>query len=202
MLVAQTRKVTHGMPEVSSYADDICQAVRARLYAPRPDGRSGLLQYSGRGALDTWLRTAAVREAIRIADRKGNQAATRVGDAALAELPALDSDPELRFLKVQCRAQFRAAFAHAVAALEPQKRSLLRLNYVDGMSIDRLAQMRDIHRATAARRLANAREDLLERLRDALRASLGIHDAELDSLLRLIDSNLSISLSVLVADDP
>src|SRR5207253_948363 len=66
LLRGQVKRVVTGMPAVSSHHDDICQRVRERLLMPDPSGKRGILQYSGCGPLETWLRTAALREALRI----------------------------------------------------------------------------------------------------------------------------------------
>ena len=55
----------------------------------------------------------------------------------------------------------------------------------------------DVHRATVARWLAELREHLLAATRAHLAESLQLKEDELDSLIRLLRTELSLSLSPL-----
>ncbi|MFY0535383.1 hypothetical protein [Nannocystis pusilla] len=54
-----------------------------------------------------------------------------------------------------------------MAELDEQARNLLRQHLLDGLSIDQIAGLQRVHRATAARRLVRVREDLAQRTRAA-----------------------------------
>src|SRR5262249_39301080 len=92
------------------------------------------------------------------------------------------------------KAAFKAAFGDAMASLVPDDRSLLALHYVDDLSIDELAKVLGIHRATAARRVAKVREQLLEGTKDRLRERLQVGVETLDTLMREISNELHISV--------
>ena len=89
-------------------------------------------------------------------------------------------------LKERYAHEFQRAFTAAVAELAPRERHLLRLNLSAGASIDDIARMHQTHRATAARWLNAARDQLAEGTRRHLQGTLGLDEAELVSLLRLI----------------
>ena len=201
LLREQTRRLCATMPELAGHAEDAALTVRERLLLAA-GAASGVSQYRGRGPLDTWLRTALMREALRIVDRAAEAPAARAPERELTLVASLDADPEVRVLRAHLGAQFRASLRTAIGRLDAGQRSMLRLGYVDGVSIDTLAGLFHVHRATAARRLARARADLLEAAREALKSDLKVSEAELDSLLRGVDSNLSISLGVLLAPEP
>ena len=57
-----------------------------------------------------------------------------------------------------------------------------------------------LHRATAARRLAAARAALVKGTRTAMRARLRVDGAELESILRLIESQVHVSVERLLRD--
>ncbi|MCW5807996.1 MAG: transcriptional regulator, partial [Deltaproteobacteria bacterium] len=114
-------------------------------------------------------------------------------DAAVADLAAPD-DPELALLRRTYAAEFRTAFAAAVSALAPEDRLLLRQHHVDGLGIDRLAALHGCHRATAARRVAAARTAVFETVRRRLLSNLRIGGQTFDSLLRLVQSELDLSI--------
>lgn len=73
-----------------------------------------------------------------------------------------------------------------------------RSSVVDGWSIDRIGALYDIHRATAARRVAAARDELGAAIRAALAARLEISVDEVDSIVRLVQSRIDVSLEHLL----
>ena len=173
---------------------DTLQQLRAQFFAPSAGQTSAFLMYSGRGALAVWLKVLAVRAAQKL--RRGAAKNAETSDDGLSTIPAPDADPELRFLKLQHRTHFKAVFAEALAALEPRERSVLRMSLVEGLSIDDIGKVYDVHRATAARWLGAAREQLVSTTRRRLAERLRVSESELDEMMGAVQSNLSISLSV------
>lgn len=171
--------------------DDIRLAVTKRLLVDTPPK---IAEFAGRGSLRHWLGTVGVREAI---GRQRTAARRRtLLETAQAVAPA---DPELAFLKQHYRAEFSRAFGEAIEALSPTDRTVLRHRFVDALTLDQLAAACGVHRATAARWLANIRSQILERTRGALGARLGVDSTELDSVFRLIASNFEVSVRGLLA---
>jgi RNA polymerase sigma-70 factor (ECF subfamily) len=175
---------------------EVEQRLRAELFLEREGGRPPMLaSFRGTGWLRSWLRIAAIRIASRM-----------VGKARL-EVPlpdeALDgllppADPELTGLKAAYRGVFREAFLEALESLEPRERTLLLQHHLDGVGIDALAPIHRVHRATIARWIARSRELLLERTRARMSERLGLPAAELDSVLRLIQSRMSFTIRSVV----
>lgn len=188
------KRVLEKLDGGSEVAADALQQVRVQCFPP-PGQPSLLLSYSGRGALGVWLKVVAVRAAQKL--RRGGAAAMTGNDEALPSLPAPDADPELRFLKLQHRAYFKASFQAALEALDARERSVLRMSLVDGLSIDEIGRVYDVHRATAARWLNDARASLVAGCRTRLAQQLKVSDAELDELMGTVQSQLSVSLSAL-----
>ncbi|MGE3669169.1 MAG: transcriptional regulator, partial [Polyangiaceae bacterium] len=83
---------------------------------------------------------------------------------------------------------------------EPEQRNVLRAYYGQGSSIDVIAAGRGVHRATAARRVGQAREQLLSDTRRLLIAELKLSRSELESVMRLIQSQLHLTLSRVFAE--
>lgn len=171
--------------------DETRQRLHAMLVVDHA-GRGPLLaQYGGRGALRRWIRVVAVREAGKT--RLADTAATPVDDDALFDALAPASDPALSAVKRDAAVAFRAAFLDAVAALEPRERTALRLHLLDGLTIDDIAPMFDVHRATVARWIAAARQAVLDRTRRGLMRDLRIDAADADSLIRLVQSRIELA---------
>jgi RNA polymerase sigma-70 factor (ECF subfamily) len=103
--------------------------------------------------------------------------------------------PEVALLKARYAGAFQRALDQALAELTVRERNLLRLHFVDGMSVDKLGVAYNVHRATAARWIRAARDGLMDRVRARLRAELRLPVSEIDSLVALVQSQLEVSLS-------
>jgi RNA polymerase sigma-70 factor, ECF subfamily len=163
------------------------QLVDALLVGERP----GVATYAGRGQLRSWVRSIAVRTGMR---QLGRMRAAAGGDEALATLAADADDPEIEHLKSLYGDAFRAAFAAALAALTARQRNLLRQHYLDELTVDQLGALYRVHRATAARWVAAAREALFDDTRRRMIEALGLAPGDYDSLLRLLHSQLDLSI--------
>lgn len=173
-------------------ADELAQELRERLLVATPARPARIAEYTGRGPLGAWLRVIATRALLDRRRRDKHEAP--LGERTLEALPAAEQDPELQYLKASYRDAFRRAFRAAFAALEALEQELIRSHHLRDESIDVLAARHGVHRATAARWVARAREHLLVGTRQRLAAELRLHDAELDSILQLIASRLEVSL--------
>jgi len=152
----------------------------------------GIAAYDGRAPLAIWLRVCAARIGMRQAERE--QRNQPIEDEQLENLAPGVPDPELAYLQQHYGAQFRAAFAAALADLSPRERNLLRHSVIDGLGIDQIAAIYHVHRATAARQLKQARANLVGATRERMRAALGVGETELDSIFRVLVSLADVTL--------
>lgn len=185
-------KAVARMKELGIAEEEVQQALRQKLFIG-PSGTGKIADYSGRGALGAWVRAAAVRTALNLRRSQKEKIQDGAGDAAELELPS--SDPELAFFKRHYREQFQAAFREAMRGLSDRDIAVLRLNMVDGLNIDRIGVMYRTHRSTVARWIARAREQLLHETRRILTERLALPAAELDSVMRLVHSQLDVSIN-------
>lgn len=179
------------------FVDEVKQRLAVLLFVG--DGDQPLLaSYTGLGPLEGWLRVTAMRLGLRL--RRGD--ARRDNWERRAAAPVLDRDPELALLKQAYREPVLRCFVAAVSALPTEQRLLLRLHYVEGMTTAALATLHRIGRATVVRRLADARAAVLAATLERLGTTLGAATEELESVLRLVRSQLEVSLTDLLADIP
>ena len=148
-----------------------------------------IAQYSGRGRLRSWVRSIGIRTVRRMI----GTAARDVGDGSLSDIP-VTRDPELELLRARYATEVREAFSRAVAALTERQRNVLRQYYADELTIDQLAGLYQIHRASAARWVAGARLALVTTTRQLLVEELHLTSSEATSIIRVVRSQLSISL--------
>lgn len=175
---------------------DLGQVVRQRLLVPSADGGPPrIATYSAQGALTTWVRIVATREAIRMLQRVGRGAAGDDDNDRMMELVTADDDPEVGYLKRLYREEFKRAFHTAVEALEDRDRLVLQQHALDRINIDQLARIHGVHRATAARWIQSAREAVVAGTHRELCRRLRLSRSEVASVIRLIQSELEVSLS-------
>lgn len=187
----------------SALADDLGQRVRERLFVARGETRPKIAEYSGKSSLSAWVRAVTARVAIdelRKA-RRPEEPGRRDADEELADAAGID-DPDLRVLLETYGDGFKAAFQAALAALPERDRLLLRLSVVDGMGVDAIGALHGVHKATAARWIAKAREDLADGTRTRLGERFRLSRTELESITRLCRSQVDVSLVRLLRKSP
>ncbi|MEO8699608.1 MAG: sigma-70 family RNA polymerase sigma factor [Kofleriaceae bacterium] len=172
-----------------AFADEVRQALRVRLLVAEGE-RVRIAEYAGRGPLRGWLGVAALRVALNL-KRGAQPASTEI----LAELVSGEDDPELAHLKTLYRAEFREALEAALLALPERQRAVLRLSYVDGLKLVALARLYGVHETTAARWVAKAAADVAEAARARLTARLALSSSSLESVARMVLSNLDFSIA-------
>jgi RNA polymerase sigma-70 factor (ECF subfamily) len=104
------------------------------------------------------------------------------------------------YLAERYRGEAEWAFRDALAALDGEQRTLLRMHFVDAVTLDELAPLRNVHRATIARHLAAARKTILDKVRGQLRERFALSIEEFERLIRLVRSRLQISVGRLLAE--
>lgn len=171
--------------------DEIRQLVRERLLVGTPPR---IAAYTGRGSLAAWLRVTVLRTASNFV--RGEKPRVPIEDADLAE--ALGDAPELRVLEAQYRGAFREAFRDAFAALGPTERAVLKLHFLDGVSVRKLAPLLGVSSATAGRRLQDAQEQLGKHVLAQLGKRVEARPDELESVVRALLSRLDVSISTLL----
>jgi RNA polymerase sigma-70 factor, ECF subfamily len=154
-----------------------------------PDAR--VHEYRGRGPLQAWLRICAARLAIDRyrAERAVTERETDLGDC-LAEQAF---GPESTLTRTRFREPFRLALQHAITSMTTKDRNLLRMHVVGRCSIDQIGRAYNVHRATAARWLEQARERILRDVRTELDvAGPPLTDSEFRSVARIMGGELEL----------
>ena len=183
-----------GPPRVA----DVKQLVRQRLFvgggtAGKPTSPGKISEYAGRGDLRRWVCSVAVRTCLNDL-RKGKREILVDDDHLIAQHAVSSDDPEVEYMKRTYSAEFKAAFSEALQGLGPREQTLLRYHHVDNLNIDEIGAIYRIHRVTAFRWLEKAKEQLVRGTLEILRGRLKLPANELDSVLRMIRSQIHLSL--------
>jgi RNA polymerase sigma factor (sigma-70 family) len=161
-------------------AKELADSLYAELYGLDRWGgarRNSLLDYfHGRSKLATWLRSVLARryvDALRASQRMeslGDEYSDGGGVGPQRANTALENiDPD----RARLLPLLGEAICEALAGLPARDRLLLSLYYVQGMTLAQIARMRDVHEATASRRLQSIRLELRERVECVLARGRG-----------------------------
>lgn len=171
--------------------DDVKQLIRVQLLVARDGKPPGITGYRGKGPLRGWVRITATRELIRHQRKRARESPS---DRPLDEALGDAGDPLLSELKAEYRTEFATALHEAIGELDAEDRTLLRQQIVDQLSIDEIGAAFGVHRATAARWLQRARGALVAATRGRLAVRLKVPVDEIDSVIRLVQSQLDASM--------
>jgi len=181
--------------------DEALQRIRDETFVAQEGCQPRIARYSGRGDFGGWLRVTGMRSALKMF--RGKKRDVPLEEEQLAErIPTGRDSIDLLYMKDMYRPVFRVAFQEALLSLSPREKTLLKQNLLDGMSIDQIAKIYQVHRATAARWLSSARQSLMDGTRGRFQSRLSIDDGECESIMRMIRSQLDITIRrTLTAED-
>ncbi len=171
--------------------DDVKQQVSQKLFVAAEGELPRIRDYAGEGDLRTWTRVIAVRMALTQL-RKSKQEVEL--DDAMLSLQSPDDDPELFLIKKRYRSEFRTSFHNAVTILNARERTLLRMHLLDGLTIDRIGGVYGVHRATAFRWIAKAREKVWAETQRLVQLKLQLSVSEYGRVLEQVRSQLDLSI--------
>jgi RNA polymerase sigma-70 factor (ECF subfamily) len=197
--LGQLDRLLAGMGVDADVSAEVKQDIRSRVLVG--DGRAPeILDFTGRGDLRSWVRVMAIRRALRRMGRARRDVS--VEDDELMQRLVAPGNPELDYAKGIYRREFKQAFEAALRELPDRERTVLRQHYVDELTIDQLGRLYRVHRSTAARMLVRARDLVLEAIRARMMQDLDVPSQDLDSIMRMIRSQIDISLRVLQRGRP
>jgi RNA polymerase sigma-70 factor (ECF subfamily) len=198
-LIYGAKSAIQAIDSRQAFVDEAVQRLRASLFVG-DTGAPRLALYAGRGPLRAWVGVAAARVALmmRRSQQRAREVSTDDDEWTGALVMISTNNPELELLKRQYASEFGSAFRDAVASLEARQRTVLRMSFVEALSIDEIGAVYAVHRATAARWITRACDTLFERTRKLLAERLSLSPSELDRMTALVRSQLDVSLSQLL----
>jgi RNA polymerase sigma-70 factor (ECF subfamily) len=189
------RYVKHVDPS-PAFADEVRQTVRTRLLVGDFDnGAPRLATYRGKGTLAGFVKVCALRAAL---DRvRGSRRAAAATVEAGQALPT-GADLELDYVRARYKDAFARSFAEALRACTAEERTILRLTYLDAVTLGELGALYQVHASTMSRRIAQIRDGIRAATLEALARNLGARSDELSSLVRALDSDIEESFPALL----
>jgi RNA polymerase sigma-70 factor (ECF subfamily) len=175
-------------------AGELEQRVRTRLFVSADGQPARITQYSGRGPLGGWLRMLATRCLLDLRRSRQGERPLELDSKSVA------TDPELDYLKLRYAADFKLALEAALAKLDARQVTLLKLSFIEQLSASAIGVMYGVSSRTVQRWLVELRDAVRLSTRQALQTRIAISPTELESLLGLVDSQLSLSLHRVLRD--
>lgn len=195
-LLSQARPALIAIDPSAAFADEVCQALLEKLFVAPAGVPPKIADYSGRGPLVQWIRVAARRTALNM---KRGAIAAPLDEAAPPDPPlamlSRHGDVELDYLRARYRDELRTALIDALRALPVERRNVLRLYFVGGLSLEKIGALFRVHQTTVTRWVAAAREAVLGETWRLLRERLQLSPTELESLVTVLRSDIDLSLS-------
>jgi len=171
------------------FVAEVRQALRVKMLT-RDGAKPPLIaEYAGRAPLGTWLRVVAVRIARDLLKKDARYVTYPTERNGRGASPA--HDPEGEFLREESAAQLNRAFERTIQGLGDRDRTLLRLYFVEGMSLAAVGRMYHVHESTILRRINGLRDKLL----DEVKRELELDSSELVSNMALVRSRLDFHLA-------
>lgn len=187
----------HSIRASSELVEETRQRLLEKLFVGDEHRPPKITQYTGRGALDAWVRVAAIRTALNILESEAGKRSA-VHDEPVIDRVARGADVELEYMKESTKHEFIAAFREAMASLSRRDRAILRFTFVEGLTPGRIGELYGVHRTTVMRWLENAQAGVLERTRAGLRDRLRLSPSECDRIFSLVQSRVDLTMSTLL----
>jgi RNA polymerase sigma-70 factor, ECF subfamily len=193
LLEREVTQVVRRQPPGLALAEEVNQILFSQLLLGQDERGPKLREYSGRGPIGAWVRASALGVALNLR-RQDRPAEPLSGEFDAEDLEIAADDPEIAYMRALCRSEFSSAFVRALATLEPRERNLLRLRFLDTLTLEEVAAYFRVHRATVVRWLSEVTSRLFEETRRELGDRLSLDQPEVDSLLRAARSRIDFSL--------
>lgn len=170
---------------------DVMQSLLERLLLSRSGKRALICKYAGQGSLQGLIRVSAYRAAITLLRQDKSKSIPLEDDYQLA---LVTTSPELAAMRAEYRIEFQRAFADAFQVLSSRERNILRLRFIDSLSVDQISALYRVHRTTASRWLSSARKSVAKETKRLLRQRLQVGESQLGPLIALVQSHLDLSI--------
>jgi RNA polymerase sigma-70 factor (ECF subfamily) len=180
--------------------DEALQRVRQELLAPREGGAPRVANYGGRGPFAAWLRSVAVRLGLKL--REDGARNVELDSGVQLQAGSIADDAELAYMKKTYGQVFERAFRAALGALPAQDRLLLKQRFKHHLGVEDLGRVHGVHAGTISRRVAAARDALAKDTREAMMRELGVPKDDMSSILRMIESQIDVTLTTLESTEP
>jgi RNA polymerase sigma-70 factor, ECF subfamily len=164
------QSVARSLAKSEDGAQEIADSVWAELYGLRKNAGSmagKLAYYSGQGSLGGWLRAVVSQMAVD-GFRRGSRLVQLDGDEMNNGhmIQRANENPESELAVKEISTEVESALSQVLMELVAEDRLLLKLYYVDGITLREAGLVLGFHEATASRRLSRTLKEMKQRLEE------------------------------------
>ena len=199
--VAEAARALGRLGLSSAERDEALQLAREKILTASPEAPPRLAQFSGQGSLAGWMRVVVVRAGLNLR-RDERRHAPRDDELLATRIAGEADDPELDIIKSRYADALAQAVAEAFRRLTSEQRNLLRMYVIDGLTLGDLGRLHDVDQSTISRWLAKIRANLLAEARGWMLERLALRPSECDSLMRVVRSELHVTVERLLGTEP
>ncbi len=192
--------VLRRMAMTAATIDETKQVLRRRFFVHEGGALPRIVEYSGRGLLQGWVRVAAVRAAMRVVHRP--KAQVEVDSSTIRAVASPGVDLEVDYLKRRSASEFEEALREAFAGLTSRERNILRYYYGERLTIDAIGVVYGVHRATSARWVRQAVDTLVASTRGIMTIRFRLTTSEVSSMMHMIESGVDVALRGVLEGSP
>jgi RNA polymerase sigma-70 factor (ECF subfamily) len=190
----EIERVLRRLAPDESFIDDVQQTIYLVTFAGTDNRGPRIDQFSGRGPLGRWLQVMATRTAQNLLRAGAKTRPLPPSDVIVLDPAGRGEDQELVQIKRMYRDDFNEAFTSALGVLSNRERNILRYRLQEELGVGQIAKLYRVHRLTVTRWFAAIRERLLDETRLELRRRLGAGSDDVDSLVRVLQSQIDASI--------
>lgn len=191
-ILAAASRVLQSESDRRAAARQVCDD----MLVGREPGSAKIARYKGRGSLRAFVGVVATNTALNLAKKK----APEVARDDLEQIADGSDDPELAYLRERYADEFRASFETALSNMSDDQRLLLKLEIIEQLTVRQAALVYGRSPATTARHLTRAREALAAATLADLRARLDLTPSDVESLARMVQRSIDLSVERLLVD--
>jgi RNA polymerase sigma-70 factor (ECF subfamily) len=181
--------------KTSATADQLNEVIQRTcrlMLVDEPPRVAACRNFNGSSTLRRYLTIVATRELVRIIKRARESEPLEEHQLITSLVPA--SDPVIMMLRHRHRDDVDASFRVALGKLSDRASALLRFKLVRHWSIGQIASFYGKSIPTTHRWIAEARDELAGHVRAEVARRLNIPIVEVDSIVRLVQSQIDLSL--------
>jgi RNA polymerase sigma-70 factor, ECF subfamily len=183
------------LKQAPSFGQELKSALLSRLFVAKEGASPRILTFAGRSNLRTWLGSTALRLGLNLVESQ-----KRTGDSLRESYAGEQTSPDEQLIRSEYEPHLKAAIEGALHQLPNAERALMRLVFVEGVSLEQAGKMRGVHKSTISRQVSRVRAVLLAAVRARLAETLQVPHSQLSSLTRHLTSQLDVSLERLLSE--
>ncbi len=187
----------------AGHIDEVRQLLRCKFFVFEVGVLPKIASYAGRASLKTWVRITAGHTSISEHRRRPGPSLDGEEDAlieALSEGQHAQGSYLDEHFRRQYQAEFKDAYRTALRALTVEQRNVLRLHFIDGLNLEKIGVALRAGRSSVHRWLLDARRTVRRQTRKQLDERLHLSPSDLDSLERVLLSQLDASIVRFLAE--